>query len=206
MKEILNRGTVATRNLSELNSAKYNPRVELKPGMPAYESVKKSIQTFGYVDLIVINSNNDVIVGGHQRRTVLMDLGREEEDVLAVDLTPEEEKLLNLALNKTGGSFDTEMLIDAIDSFESGFDLETIGFDELDLAALGSLRDTGIAVTETEESKNLQETLDTVKLVFGPYTIHFTNDQYEKFKGRMWKTAAANKQSVDVTILEALNG
>jgi ParB-like chromosome segregation protein Spo0J len=34
--------------LSQIQKADYNPRVELKPGDPAYEKLKNSIQTFGF--------------------------------------------------------------------------------------------------------------------------------------------------------------
>lgn len=52
-----NDGRVETRKLSELNEAVYNPRVKLKPGMEEYEALKKSITTFGYIDLIVVNGS-----------------------------------------------------------------------------------------------------------------------------------------------------
>jgi ParB-like chromosome segregation protein Spo0J len=41
--------------VKKLNPAKYNPRVELKPGDPEYEKLKRSIKEFGYVELIVWN-------------------------------------------------------------------------------------------------------------------------------------------------------
>ena len=45
--------------LSDLNPAVYNPRKELKPGDPEFEKLKASIENFGYVELIVVNANND---------------------------------------------------------------------------------------------------------------------------------------------------
>ena len=49
------------RKLSELNPAAYNPRVELKPEDKEYQDIKRSIQTFGYVDPIIINQDLSLI-------------------------------------------------------------------------------------------------------------------------------------------------
>lgn|GEM_PF-4166958 len=35
--------------IGELNAAEYNPRVELGPGDPVYENLKRSVETFGYL-------------------------------------------------------------------------------------------------------------------------------------------------------------
>jgi ParB-like chromosome segregation protein Spo0J len=45
--------------LSDLNPAKYNPRKALKQGDPEYEKLKRSLEQFGYVELIVVNAAND---------------------------------------------------------------------------------------------------------------------------------------------------
>ena len=71
MKTTLN---LQERLLSELHPADYNPRVALKPGDPEYENIKNSIEAFGYVDPIIVNSDG-TIIGGHQRYNVLLDLG-----------------------------------------------------------------------------------------------------------------------------------
>ena len=56
--------------ISELKPAKYNPRKDLQPNDPEYQQIKRSIEEFGYVDPVIINSDNTVI-GGHQRLKVL---------------------------------------------------------------------------------------------------------------------------------------
>lgn len=61
--------------LDELNPAKYNPRKKLKGA--DYEKLKRSIQTFGYVEPIVVNTaTGNTVVSGHQRLSVLSDLAR----------------------------------------------------------------------------------------------------------------------------------
>ena len=70
---------IKTMKLSELSPAKYNPRKELKPGDPEFEKLKSSIENFGYVELIVVNAaNNNTVISGHQRLSVLKCMGKTE--------------------------------------------------------------------------------------------------------------------------------
>ncbi|WP_178382810.1 hypothetical protein [Paenibacillus sp. P46E] len=39
--------------IEQLNAAAYNPRVDLRPGDPEYEKLRRSLDEFGYVDPIV---------------------------------------------------------------------------------------------------------------------------------------------------------
>jgi ParB-like chromosome segregation protein Spo0J len=93
---------IKTVELSELNPSEYNPRQDLQPGDAEYEKIKRSIQGFGYVDPIIINSDG-TIIGGHQRYKILLELGYKKVEVSVVDLDKAQEKALNIALNKTGG-------------------------------------------------------------------------------------------------------
>jgi len=45
---------IQKRPLEKLSPAKYNPRKDLKPGGPEHEKLEKSMETFGYVEPIVI--------------------------------------------------------------------------------------------------------------------------------------------------------
>lgn len=120
--------------LADLHPAEYNPRVELKPGDPEYERIKRSIETFTYVDPIIINKDG-TIIGGHQRYNVLLDLGYESADVVVVDKTKAEEKALNVALNKITGEWDEEKLYELLIELDlSDIDMQLSGFtaDELD--------------------------------------------------------------------------
>ena len=97
---------IEKKSISELEVARYNPRKDLKPGSVKYERLKKSIIEFDYIDPIVWNRKTNCVVGGHQRLKILKDLGYKEVEVSVVDLDIDKEKALNLALNKTGGSWD----------------------------------------------------------------------------------------------------
>lgn len=123
--------------LSELKPAKYNPRIPLKPGDPEYEALAASIEQNGYIEPIVVNSDY-TIISGHQRRTVLMDLGRTEADVIIVDIQdPDKEKAANIALNKITGRWDEKALYDILISLDiAGYNLEATGFTTTDLNEL----------------------------------------------------------------------
>lgn len=118
------------RQLSDLKPAEYNPRKALKPGDPEYQRIAASIEEFGYVDPIIINTDN-TIIGGHQRRTVMVDLGYTEADCILVEMDKTREKALNIALNKITGEWDEAALKDLlIDLDKAGCDVGITGFGE----------------------------------------------------------------------------
>lgn len=114
--------------VEEIKPAEYNPRKQLNPNDPEYQSIKKSIQEFGYIAPIIINADG-TIIGGHQRFTVLKDLGYTEVEVIKVDLDKDKEKALNVALNKIKGRWDNKKL-DALlkDLGGKKYDLTLTGF------------------------------------------------------------------------------
>lgn len=118
--------------ITELNPAPYNPRIELEPGMPEWEKLKTSIETFGNVEPIVWNERTGNVVGGHQRLAVLKSMGYETVPCSVVDLDEYDEKLLNVALNKIKGKWDYEKLEEILRDYDfelaaiSGFSAEEI--------------------------------------------------------------------------------
>ena len=121
---------IETIKIKDLKAAKYNPRKDLKPEDKEYQKIKKSILKFGYVETIIVNKDLTVI-GGHQRLKILEELGYEEIECNVVDLTKDEEKALNIALNNLSGDWDNQKLEDLIAELkEKDFDLDVTGFDE----------------------------------------------------------------------------
>ncbi|MGJ9384267.1 site-specific DNA-methyltransferase [Salipaludibacillus sp. CF4.18] len=121
---------IEKRKINDVIPAEYNPRKDLASGDKEYEKIKRSIETFGYVDPIIVNERTGAIVGGHQRIKVLKDLGYKEIEVSVVDLTDEKEKALNVALNKISGDWDTTLLKDLLQDLDDGdFDMGLTGFD-----------------------------------------------------------------------------
>ena len=125
--------------LEKLNPAKYNPRKDLKPGDPEYEKLKKSMETFGYVEPIVWNKRSGHVVSGHQRLKVLQHQGHTEADCVVVDLDEQQEKALNITLNKVSGEWDLPKLADLINELDDGiFDISLTGFDAAEIENLFS--------------------------------------------------------------------
>lgn len=124
------------RKLVDLKAAEYNPRKALTPDDAEYQKIRRSIEEFGYVDPIIINEDG-TIIGGHQRATVLKDLGYQEVDVVVVALDKQREKALNIALNKITGEWDEVKLKDLLLNLDLGdYDISLTGFEQNDLTEL----------------------------------------------------------------------
>lgn len=117
--------------ISKINPAPYNPRKDLRPGDPEYLALQRSIESFGCVEPLVWNHRTGNLVGGHQRFKVLVERGATHIDVSIVDLAPEQEKALNLALNKVQGDWDQHKLAALLDELCAvpEFDLAVTGFE-----------------------------------------------------------------------------
>ena len=126
--------------VDRLRPAKYNPRKDLKPGDPAYEKIKRSLKEFGYVDPVIWNEATGNIVGGHQRYKVLVAEGATEIDCVVVHIeSPQDEKVLNIALNKAVGEWEPVALADLLSDLQmSGYDLGATGFDAAEIDDLFS--------------------------------------------------------------------
>ena len=144
--------------IDELKPAEYNPRKDLKPGDPEYEKLRRSIQEFGYVDLVIWNERTGNVVGGHQRLKVMQELGYEDVHVSVVDLDDEREKALNIALNKIEGDWDKDLLKDLLQELDTGeLDMELTGFSEDELEKM--MTETN-EVTEKPEKEFTEELLE----------------------------------------------
>tara|TARA_B000000532_G_scaffold199708_1_gene166193 strand:+ start:185 stop:667 length:483 start_codon:yes stop_codon:yes gene_type:complete len=151
--------------IHELKQAEYNPR---KMTTKQYEDLKKSLEKFGCVDPIIINSDN-TIVGGHQRVRIMVELGATQVPVVRVNLSKKDEKELNVRLNKNTGEFDFDIMAD-------NFDIEDLlewGFKHIDL---------GLNIDKIEEDK---PTTITVK----EKDIKLANKLYEDLKAQGYKVS-----------------
>lgn len=137
--------------IEQINPAPYNPREDLQPDDPRFKKLVKSVSEFGLVEPLVWNKRTGNLVGGHQRLKVLRARGEMTAPVVIVDLSPERERALNLALNKVQGDWDehklAELLNDLIKTPE--FDLELTGF-EMDEATdlIGEMLGDGAGLKE----------------------------------------------------------
>jgi DNA modification methylase len=144
--------------IKDLIPASYNPRKKLNPGDKEYEKIKRSIEEFGYVEPVIVNSDL-TIIGGHQRVTVLSDLGYEEIDCIVVEIDKTKEKALNIALNKITGEWNKELLADLIrDLQESDFDVAFTGFEPPEIEQLfNAVHDKNITEDDFDVEAELQK-------------------------------------------------
>lgn len=135
------------RKIVDLIPADYNPR---QISDEQKEHLKQSLEKFNLADPLILNLDNTVI-GGHQRLKILIALGIEEIDVRIPNrlLNKEEERELNIRLNKNNGDWDLSKLI----NFDKDF-LKIIGFSDNELSDLFT--------EKKEEPKNTRTIVFTV--------------------------------------------
>ena len=95
--------------------AEYNPRQLTKD---QYTQLKDSIERFGLVDPLIVNKNEDrknILVGGHQRLRIAREMGMVDIPCVEVDLKLDQEKELNIRLNKNVGEWDYDSLANYFD-------------------------------------------------------------------------------------------
>lgn len=124
-------------NIENLKMADYNPRVTLNPEDKEFKQIAESIETFGFVEPVIVNRDMTVI-SGHQRINICKYLGWEVVPCHFVDVNKIQEKQLNLALNKITGKWDNDKLFDVLDSLKEdvNFSLMGAGFDEAEFKDL----------------------------------------------------------------------
>lgn len=157
------------KKIAELIPAKYNPRQATDKEA---RDLALSIERFAIVDPIIINFNNTVI-GGHFRLRILREKGIEEVDVRVPSrlLTEEEEKELNVRLNKNQGSWDLALLgnFDEAMLLEIGFEPKELKNIVFDSAQLGE----SFSLPEGEQSG------------FAQMTFNVTRSQVEEIKAAL---------------------
>lgn len=112
--------TSKTIQISELKEYEHNPR---RIGKKEFEKLVSSIKEDGYHQRIIVNQDN-VIIGGHQRKKALLEAGLKESDTVEVlipdrKLTQEELDRINIRDNLSFGEYDFEILANR-------FDVETL--------------------------------------------------------------------------------
>lgn len=121
---------IVYKPIEDLITPDYNPR---KISAKQRDEIKKSLETFGFVQPVVVNVNPErmnIIVGGNQRTKIAKAMGYTEAPCLEVNLNLEDEKELNLRLNKNQAEFDYDMLKEFFDNemlFSVGFSEDEIG-------------------------------------------------------------------------------
>lgn len=102
-------------DITQLKKAEYNPRQMTKQ---QHDHLRESIERFGLVDPVIVNENEhrkDIIVGGHMRYEIAKELGMKLIPCVYVNLDEQQEKELNIRLNKNTGEWDFDLLASTFD-------------------------------------------------------------------------------------------
>ena len=148
--------------LADIKPAEYNPRVRLTEVDHEYKALKASIDEFGLVVPLIVNERTGTLVSGHQRLNVMLAEGVEETEVVIVDMEPEREKALCIALNKISGQWDYGALADILEELrDSPVDILATGFSDDEIAdLLGELQEE-IGGRETPDVESVGKKEDT---------------------------------------------
>lgn len=148
----LDRLCVQYMKVSDLVMSEYNPRTI---DAASLEGLQSSINRFGLVEPIIWNKRTSRVVGGHQRLQALRRLGQENTDVTVVDLSEQDEKSLNLALNNPHlqGTFDPQKLEVLLQDLEQS--LPELNFAELRLNDL----DTSTFAFQSVDTSSVEDAI-----------------------------------------------
>ena len=122
-------------DIDDLKSDPANPR---RISDAELEALTRSLQQWGFVQPVLVRREDHTVIGGHQRLLAARRLGMKTVPVIYLDLTQEQARLWNVALNKISGDWDEELLAHLLSdlSLVDGVDLSLTGFGEGELDKL----------------------------------------------------------------------
>jgi DNA modification methylase len=115
-----------------------NPANPRRIGDEELDALERSIREFGFVQPVLARRDDRTVIGGHQRLVAARRLGYTTVPVTYLDLTTEQARLLNLALNRISGSWDDALLARLLADLQAtpNLDLSLSGFGEDEIADL----------------------------------------------------------------------
>lgn len=139
--------------LNQLIQSTYNPRIM---NTTELQKLKNNILKFGLVDPIIINTKNNHIIGGHQRYDALTEILSDDTELNLLEIgsigwvfdntkcslkNKDDEKILNLSLNKINGRWNFEKLETVMqDLSKQNYDLNLTGFDDIELKMFDNIQ------------------------------------------------------------------
>lgn len=181
---------IVTMDMMELTPYEGNPR----DNEAAVESVKNSIQNFGFLVPIVVDSDN-VIVAGHTRYEAATRLGLTEVPcIVAEHLTDEQIKAFRIIDNKVSelARWDMDALSTEITALaDSGIQFTEMGFDQDEIDCLTEVvaedcMSAGAAAGEEQAAGPAQQRAPTrTRLVIGEFVIFIATDVYRRWASQI---------------------
>lgn len=161
--------------LKEIKPAEYNPRITLTKSDFEYKALKASMDTFGLVVPLIVNQKTGTLISGHQRLNILLQDGVEQAEVVIVDMEPEKEKALCIAMNRVEGLWDYGKLADILEELKD-IAMITTGFCEEEVAELlGELEN----LPEVEMVDKRADTKEKITCMVGEYKFYITDKDYK---------------------------
>lgn len=151
---------VSDVKIKDIKISDYNPR-KLSP--QDKKNLKKSIEKFGIIDPLILNQNEkrfNILIGGHQRMKIWKELKNKTIPCVYVNLNINEEKELNIRLNKNHGEFDFKLL-------EKNFDHDSLvdwGFSPFQFEDVTFIQDPDEIIENDEIFKNSSNSENAVIL------------------------------------------
>jgi ParB-like chromosome segregation protein Spo0J len=168
---------IEIKQLSELKPAPYNPRESTKR---QEADLRKSLEKFGVVEPIIWNKQTGYIVGGHFRVRELIKQGYEAVECVIVDLSPEDEKELNVRLNANTGQWDW-------DSVANNFEIE-------------ELSDWGLNIPIEVFEDDEEEEITPVKSYTKNITLTYSIEEADRIEAELYRVATTLEQAVQILI------
>ncbi len=138
--------------VEDLRPDPFNPR---RISDTELDALTRSIREFGLVDPIIARRQDSVVIGGHQRLLAARRLGLDTVPVIYLNITTEQAKLLNLALNSIAGDWDQELLARLLADLQDtpDVDITLTGFAEDEIKNL-------LRTLDSREKRNRPESFD----------------------------------------------
>lgn len=153
--------TMKTISRKDIKLADYNPR---KIDEETKKRLKKAMKKYGLVQPLIYNKRTGVLVSGHQRLSIMDEEAKGKDykiQVAVIDVSPEDEKRLNVQLNNTSmmGMFDDDMLRDLADDIGT----EDLGFSDAEIDLIFNDENFADEFTSKEEAGKSKGILKDIK-------------------------------------------
>lgn len=116
-------------------------------------SLARSIEAFGFVNPVIARSRDRNVIAGHLRLRAAVRRGIQTVPVIFLDIGVHQSRLLGVALNKIGGTFDEELLARVFSELPPEMDLTLTGFEDDEIQKL-------LGALELREKRDRPESFD----------------------------------------------
>jgi DNA modification methylase len=167
--------TVEIENV-DIDSLHPDPANPRRIGKDELEALTRSLREFGFVVPVLARKSDHVVIGGHQRLLAARRLGWKTVPVIFLDLSVEQSRLLNLALNRISGEWDQELLARMLADLKpvEDIDLSLSGFSEDELGKL-------LKSLDVREKRERVETFDLDAALEAAQAAHVAQ------RGDLWR-------------------